>query len=95
MHGEIAANAVAGAVLEVEPHLPEKLPRKGIDLRAAHAIGEHSLRDGDMAPQNAGETACDFSLDAARDTRPGRPEPRQPEPPASAVMWRRSAQMEP
>ena len=40
VHRQIAADAVAGAVIEIEPGLPEKLPRERIELGAGGAVRE-------------------------------------------------------
>ena len=55
MHREIAADAVTGAVLEIEAGLPEILPGQRIELRAGGAIGKHRARDRDMAAEHPGE----------------------------------------
>ncbi len=46
---EIAADAVAGAVVVVEPACPEMLARQRVELRAGGAAGKHRACDGDMA----------------------------------------------
>ena len=53
VHRQIAADAVAGAVVEVEAGLPQMLPRERIELRAGGAVGEHRARDRDMALEHA------------------------------------------
>src|SRR5207245_2054468 len=58
MHTEIAADAVAGAVLEIDAGGPEILPRQGVELRAGGAVGEDCARDRDMAAQHAGEAVA-------------------------------------
>src|SRR5437867_9994473 len=55
MHREIAAHAMAGAVLEVEPGLPQTRTCERIKLGAGGAFGEHRARDRDMALEHAGE----------------------------------------
>ena len=50
MHGEIAAYAMPGAVLEIHAGLPQKLPRQRVELRAGGAIGKMPGRLG----RNAG-----------------------------------------
>src|SRR5229473_3484318 len=42
MHREIAADAVAGAVLVIDAGLPEKLPRQRVELRAGGAVGNET-----------------------------------------------------
>ena len=60
MHRQIAADAVAGAVLEIDSGLPQELPRQRVELRAGGAVGKHRARDRDMAAQHAGETVAHF-----------------------------------
>ena len=60
MHRQIAADAVAGAVLEIDAGLPQELPRQRIELRAGGAVGKHRARDRDMAAQHAGEAVAHF-----------------------------------
>ena len=52
---EIAADAVAGAVIEIEAGLPEELPRQRVELRAGGAVRKHRARDRDMALEHEGE----------------------------------------
>ena len=60
MHREIAADAVPGAVLEIEAGLPEILSRQAVELRAGGAVGKYRPRDRDMTAQHAGETVAHF-----------------------------------
>ena len=60
VHRQIAADAVAGAVVEVEAGLPQRLPGERVELRAGGAVGEHRARDRDMALQHAGEALAHF-----------------------------------
>src|SRR6478672_9956687 len=60
MHREIAADAVAGAVLEIDAGLPQELPRQGVELRAGGAVGKYRARDRDMAAQDASEAVAHF-----------------------------------
>ncbi len=55
MDGEIAAHAVAGAVVEIESRGPQILPREAVELRARRAVGKHRPRQRDMALEHAGE----------------------------------------
>ena len=54
MHREIAADAMARAVVEVDPGFPQVLARERIELRASGAFGKHRACDRDMALENAG-----------------------------------------
>ena len=58
VHRQVAADAVAGAVIEVEPLRPQELARKGIELRAGRAVGKDRARDRDMTLEHAGETVA-------------------------------------
>ena len=49
---------MAGAVVEIDAGLPERLPRERIELRAGGAVGEHRGRDRDMALEHAGEAVA-------------------------------------
>ncbi len=60
MHREVAADAVAGAVIEIDAGLPQELPRQRVDLRAGGAVGKYRARDRDMAAQHAGEAVAHF-----------------------------------
>src|SRR3546814_3330969 len=55
---EIAADAMAGAVVVVEAGLPQKMPRQGIELLARGAFGEARAGQRDVALENAGETVA-------------------------------------
>src|SRR5579871_1880091 len=52
MHRQVAADAVPGAMIEIEAVAPEKLPRQGIKLRAGCTIGKERARNRDMAFQH-------------------------------------------
>ena len=69
VHRQIAADAVAGAVIEIEPGLPQELPRQRVELRAGGAVGKHRARDRDMALEHAGEAVA--HLGARRADRDG------------------------
>ena len=56
MHGEIAADAMAGAVIEIEAGGPEELPRQRVELRARRALGKYCARDRDMTLEHERET---------------------------------------
>ena len=60
MDRKIAADAVAGAVLEIEPGLPQELPRQRVELRAGGAVRKHRARDRDVAAQHAGKAVAHF-----------------------------------
>ena len=49
VHRQVAADAVAGAVVEIEPRLPQRAAGEAVELRARHALGEHRGGDGDVA----------------------------------------------
>jgi hypothetical protein len=52
MHRQIAADAMAGAVLEIDAGLPQELPRQRVDLRAGGTVGKHRAGDRDVAAQH-------------------------------------------
>src|SRR5262249_60390729 len=58
MHGKITADAVAGAVIEVEALRPQELAGKRIELRSGGPLGKDRAGDGDMAFEHAGETVA-------------------------------------
>ena len=58
MHREERADAVAGAMVEIEAGLPERTAREGIDAGAGDALREDGRRDRDMALQHARETVA-------------------------------------
>ena len=60
MHRQIAADAVTGAVVEVEPGLPQRRARQRVELGAAGALGKHRGGDGDVAFEHAGEAVAHF-----------------------------------
>src|SRR5262249_2513026 len=55
VHREITADAMAGAVVEVEALRPQELAREGIELRAGRPFGKDGAGDRNMAPEHAGE----------------------------------------
>ena len=61
MHGEIAADAVAGAVVEVEAGRPQRRPREAVELGAGGAVGKHRAGNGDVALEHAGEAVAHLS----------------------------------
>src|SRR6516225_11694174 len=61
MHREIAADAVTGAVLEIDAGLPQKLARQRVELRARGAIRENGAGDRNMPAQHAGEAVAQFA----------------------------------
>ena len=60
MHRQVAADAMAGAVIEIDAGLPQELPRQGVELRTGGAVGKYRARDRDMAAQHAGEAVAHF-----------------------------------
>src|SRR5437762_2142848 len=60
MYAEITADAMAGAVLEIEPGLPEILPRQRVELRAGGAVGEYRARNRHVPAQHAGKAVAHF-----------------------------------
>src|SRR5262249_19685963 len=58
VHREIAADAVAGAVVEVESLRPQELPSKGVELGAGRTLGKDRARNCDMALEHAGEAVA-------------------------------------
>src|SRR5712672_787186 len=58
MHGEIAADAVPGAVVEVEALRPQELAREGIELRAGRPLGKNRAGDRNMAFEHASEAVA-------------------------------------
>ncbi len=52
MHREIAADAVPGAVIEIEPRLPQRPARERVEVLPARALGEARGGDGDMRLQH-------------------------------------------
>ena len=71
MHREIAADAVAGAVVEVDAGGPEKLARERIELRAGGAVGKDRTCDRDVALEHAGETLAHLRSRGADRNRAG------------------------
>src|SRR5262249_58788778 len=59
-HGKIAADAVAGAVVEVEALRPQELPCERVELRAGRALGEDRARNRDMTLEHTGEAVAHF-----------------------------------
>ena len=60
MHRKIAADAVAGAVIEIDAGLPQELPRQRVELRAGGAVGKHRARNRDVPAQHAGKAVAHF-----------------------------------
>src|SRR5271165_4042746 len=58
MHAEIAADAVPGAVVVVEPFLPQRAARKAVELRPRRALREARQRECYMALQHAREAVA-------------------------------------
>ena len=72
VHREIAADAVAGAVVEVEPVLPQRAARERVEVDAARALGEPRRGDGDVPLQHQREALAHLARrladgDGARD----------------------------
>src|SRR6476469_8952528 len=49
MHRKVAADAMTRAVVEIEPSLPKRPARKGVDVLPARAFREPRGGDGDMS----------------------------------------------
>src|SRR4029078_12264390 len=60
MHRGIAADAMPGAVLEIEAGSPEILPRQAVELRAGGAVGKYRATNRDVPAQHAGEADSHF-----------------------------------
>ena len=60
MHGQIAADAVTGSVIEINTSVPEKLSCERVDLRARRAVRKHRARNCDMAAQHARKPIAHF-----------------------------------
>ncbi len=58
VHAEIGAHAVPGAMVEVEPRLPERPAREGIQVHAREALGKAQPGNGDHALEDARETGA-------------------------------------
>src|SRR5262249_38486881 len=58
MHPEVATYPVPGAVIIVEPLLPQRAARKGVELCPSGSFGETRQGQRDMALQHAGETVA-------------------------------------
>ena len=58
VHGEIGADAMPRAVVEIEPGAPQRQPRQRVDLRAGRALRKHRAGDRDMAFEHAGEAVA-------------------------------------
>ena len=71
MDAQIAANAMAGAVVEVEACLPQVLPREAVQLGAGRADREQRARERDVALEHSGELPAHLRGRRADGDRPG------------------------
>src|SRR5262249_58564833 len=55
VHGEIAADAMAGAVVEIDPRLPQIAAREGIELGAGRGVGKYGARERNVALEHERE----------------------------------------
>src|SRR5262249_16213022 len=67
---EVAADSMAGAVIEVEPCRPQMRARETVELGSGDAVREDRPRDGDMAFEDAGETVGHLGAGFADDHAP-------------------------
>ena len=58
MHRQIAADAMPGAMREIEPGMPQELARQRIELRAGGAVGKRGAGNRDMAAQHPGKAVA-------------------------------------
>src|SRR5262245_2448809 len=58
VYGQVAADTVAGAMIEIEARNPQILARKRIELRTGGAVGEYRARNCDVAFEHAGEAVA-------------------------------------
>ena len=58
MHAEIAADPVPGAVVVIEPLLPQGTTRERVELRPGRALREARQSERDVALQHAGEAVA-------------------------------------
>ena len=60
VHRQIAADAVAGAVIEIQPALPQRVTREGVEIARRRALGKARRGNGDMALQHQREALAHF-----------------------------------
>ena len=60
MHRQVAADAVAGAVIIIQPDLPQRAAGERIQMRAADALRKHRRGNGDVALQHARHALAHF-----------------------------------
>ena len=65
VYGEIGADAMARAMVEIEPGFPQRQPRQHVELRAGRAFRKHCTRNADMALQHAREAVAHFGAGLA------------------------------
>ncbi len=68
---QVAADAMPGAVVVVEPRLPERLARQRVDLTAGRALGKAQVRKRHMALQHQGVVAAHGGRRLAHRDGPG------------------------
>ena len=66
MHGQITADAMAGAVIIIQPRLPQGGACEGIDMRPANAVRKHQPRQGDMTLHHPRDPIADCRRGGAR-----------------------------
>ena len=71
MDGEVGADAVAGAVVEIEPDVPKRLAGESVELCAGDTFREHGDVNRDMALEHAGEAVFHFGGCGADDDGAG------------------------
>ena len=71
VHREIGADAMAGAVVEVEPGAPQSLRANASICAPVVPFGKHRARDRDMALEHAGEAVAHLGGRAADRDRAG------------------------
>ena len=52
MHRKIGADAVAGAMVVIQPALPKRVARQHIEMRAGDAFRKNCLSQGDMTSEH-------------------------------------------
>src|SRR5690349_17271072 len=71
MHRQVAADAVAGAVIEVHAPLPQGFPREGVEMRAGRSLREARRRNSDVPLQDQGEALAHLLRWRSDRDRPG------------------------
>ena len=60
VHRQKTADAVAGAMRVIQPHVPQELPRQRVELAAVGALRKHRAGQCDVAFQYAGKAVLDL-----------------------------------